>query len=581
MRWILLTLLLAGSFLYADCPDAKYLPSGYTTGMRIDFRKIGVYLERNGIDPQDLRFFQQPGSADGEKWLKDLQYTDVESVLVLTREREKDLIALVCFPSKAALSKIKRKLLAERKRVEEKSGKKFKFDEKTGEAEIDGGDVTFFSTTRSFVFGDAAAVTRYKANYREKKSQSSGLVGRLNESKAAIMISVDARALGKQDTRDLPDFAGLREIAAGTRAIEMQASLKDRPLITLGMVMKNAAMARRVSALFNVFKELGIQFSGNVHDRDARKALTSLLGRMQFRPKGRRAELSLKLNKLEQALLIAWIQNEISQSKERHANYQLALKQEEYCSDISAGRFKAEGLAKIKDINLRSSAGNYLLHCAASAGNAELVKAMLKRGAKADLLNQKDETAYDAAMNARQYALALSLLQRKEQQHPHEGLVALAKSAQEFRISSQAEGRKALRLKTALVYGEDTISTPEFTLADGSKTQFEFPWDKDNPLVHPARDGAVYDVVFTFDAFMQADKPASDGEESDGEESEAEKDDSQSLTGILVSATDPEYKAPAAEPAATEPNSENDDSTSYDSTTESEVSPPVDEFPEE
>jgi hypothetical protein len=97
MRWILLTLLLAGSFLYASCPDAKYLPSGYTTGMRIDFRKIGIYLERNGIDPQDLRFFQQPGSADGEKWFKDLQYTDVESVLVLTREREKDLIALVCF----------------------------------------------------------------------------------------------------------------------------------------------------------------------------------------------------------------------------------------------------------------------------------------------------------------------------------------------------------------------------------------------------------------------------------------------------------------------------------------------------
>ncbi len=92
MRRTLLTLLLSIGYLYADCPDAQYLPSGYTTALQLKMRQIGSYLEKQGIHPQDLRFFEPPGTSKSEIWLRNLKYSDVESIIALTREREKDML---------------------------------------------------------------------------------------------------------------------------------------------------------------------------------------------------------------------------------------------------------------------------------------------------------------------------------------------------------------------------------------------------------------------------------------------------------------------------------------------------------
>lgn len=546
--------------LAAECPDTRYLPGNYSTGARINLREIGNFLEKNGIEARDLKYLENPGAREGADWLKGVEYTDVESMVVLTREREKELIALVCFASEQKLSQARRKLFAEQKRLEQKSGKKFSFDEKTGEGVLDGGEASFFMTKRSFVLGDSKVVNQFKANYRKNQANSKGFVARLGETKAEILVSVDTQALGQTDTRDLPDFAGMREIAAQTRAFEMQLALKGRPQITASMVMTSSAMARRVSALFNVFKELAVQFSGNIDEREARKAVKSLLSRMEFRAKGKRAELNLKLSKLENALLIAWLAKEISEGKERHATYKVALEQELICREILSGQFAEAKAAKLSNINLRTSEGNYLLHCAAAAGNKDLVKTLSRRGAKAELINGKDESAYEAAFNAGHFSLAESLLPRKSAGEVHTALVSLAKKAPGLRVTAQADGRRTLRLKSPLEFEEDTIKL----------APFEFAWEKSNPLVHPPREGAVYEIVFTLDQFMEGEdsKPA-DGEDADAA---AKKD---GMNGNLVSAQDPEYKAePASEsPAETETPEGNEDASPTDGETDAEAEP--------
>ena len=543
--------------LAAECPDTRYLPGNYSTGARINLREIGNFLEKNGIEARDLKYLEKPGARDGADWLKGVEYTDVESMVVMTREREKELIALVCFASEQKLILARRKLFAEQKKLEQKSGKKFSFDEKTGEGVLDGGEASFFMTKRSFVFGDSKVVNQFKVNYRKNQANSKGFVARLGESKAEIMVSVDTKALGETNTRDLPDFAGMREIAAQTRAFEMQLALKGRPQITASMVMTSPAMARRVSALFNVFKELAVQFSGNIDEREARKAVTSLLSRMEFRAKGKRAELNLKLSKLENALLIAWLAKEISEGKERHATYKVALEQEQTCSDILSGKFADSKAAKLANLNLRTSEGNYLLHCAAAAGNKALVKTLTRRGAKTELINGKDESAYEAAFNAGHFDLAESLLPRKNAGSVHTALVSLAKKAPGLRLTAQADGRRTLRLKSPLEFSEDTIKL----------APFEFAWEKSNPLVHPPRVGAVYDIVFTLDQFMESE--AAEAEET---ETTANKG---GLNGNLVSAQDPEYKPePASEsPAETETPESSEEASPADTGTGTEAEP--------
>ncbi len=315
--------------------------------------------------------------------------------------------------------------------------------------------------------------------------------------------------------------------------------------------------------------------------------MVSLLSRVSLQPKGKKAEFKIQLSELEHSLLIAWIQNEIAQAKQRHKDYALALKQEEFCGQIKDGKFKTDQLSQVKSINLKSSAGNYLLHCAASAGNVELTKAMLKKGAKRDLRNNADETAYDAAMNAKKYDLAALLLEKKEPVRAHEAIRALAQATGELRISSQADGRKTIKLKTRLFYDSKQIRTPEFTLPDRSKESFVFDWDRDNPLIHPEREGAVYDVVFTYDGFVpQESAGAKENEEKDSDdvnepaEPESSHDDSVGaiFTGQLVSATDPEYKAPAVLENSESATSEENDTLPAD---EGEVLPPAEEQTEE
>lgn len=559
MRIALLPLLsISLSPLAAECPDTRYLPGNYSTGARINMREIGNFLEKNGIEARDLKYLEKPGARDGADWLKGVEYTDIESMVVMTREREKELIALVCFSSEQKLLLARRKLFAEQKRLEQKSGKKFSFDEKTGEGVLDGGEASFFMTKRSFVFGDSKVVNQFKDNYRKNQANSQGFVARLGESKAEIMISVDTKALGQTDTRDLPDFAGMREIVTHTRAFEMQLALKGRPQITASMVMTNSAMARRVSALFNVFKELAVQFSGNVNEREARKAVTSLLSRMEFRAKGKRAELNLKLNKMENALLIAWLAKEISEGKERHATYKVALEQEQICNEILSGKFAQTRAAKLKNLNLKTSEGNYLLHCAAAVGDKELVKTLIKHGAKAELINGKDESAYEAAFNAGHFGLSESLLPRKGALDVHRALVSLAKRAPGLHLTTQADGRRVIRLKSPLEFGEDTIKLEPF----------EFAWDKSNPLVHPPREDAVYDVVFTLGQFMESEEANTD--DAEDEDVTANKN---GLNGTLVSAQDPEYKAePESEsPTETETVGDNEDASSTDRETGAEA----------
>ena len=133
MRYALLFLTAVTlSPLAAECPDTRYLPGNYSTGARINLREIGNFLEKNGIEASDLKYLEKPGARDGADWLKGVEYTDVESMVVMTREREKELIALVCFANEQKLSLARRKLFAEQKKLEQKSGKKLSFDDKTG-----------------------------------------------------------------------------------------------------------------------------------------------------------------------------------------------------------------------------------------------------------------------------------------------------------------------------------------------------------------------------------------------------------------------------------------------------------------
>jgi hypothetical protein len=117
---LLLLATMSFSPLAAECPDTRYLPGNYSTGARINLREIGNFLERNGIEARDLKYLEKPGARDGADWLKGVEYTDVESMVVLTREREKELIALVCFASEQKLSQARRKLFAEQKRARTK-----------------------------------------------------------------------------------------------------------------------------------------------------------------------------------------------------------------------------------------------------------------------------------------------------------------------------------------------------------------------------------------------------------------------------------------------------------------------------
>ncbi|HNL55801.1 MAG TPA: hypothetical protein PKI36_15430, partial [Turneriella sp.] len=128
------------------------------------------------------------------------------------------------------------------------------------------------------------------------------------------------------------------------------------------------------------------------------------------------------------------------------------------------------------------------------------------------------------------------------------------------RLTAQADGRRTLRLQSPLEFSEDPINL----------APFEFAWEKSTPLVHPPRVGAVYDIVFTLDQFMESEETkVADAEET---EATANKGD---LYGNLVSAQDPEYKPePASEsPAETETPEGSEEASPADTGTGTEREP--------
>jgi hypothetical protein len=176
------------------------------------------------------------------------------------------------------------------------------------------------------------------------------------------------------------------------------------------------------------------------------------------------------------------------------------------------------------------------------------------------LINANDESAYEAAFNNGHFDLAETMLPVKSDKALHRALSNLAKKDPKMRLTAQADGRRTIRLKSPLEFDEDTIKL----------AAFEFNWDKSNPLVHPPREGAVYDIVFTLDQWIPAEEPS----EGESETADADTTTSDSFKGTLVSAQDPDHKPESQPtgsddtPAAIDENSETDAETG-----EAEITP--------
>lgn len=547
--------------LFAECPESAYLPAGYKHGMKINFREIAAFLTRHGIEANELRYLEAPGVRASENWIAGLDYADIDSAIMLTRKRADDSIGLICFNSAATLTRFKKAALQEQANLAKRSGKKLDIDEKRGTVDLAEGNARLMFTGRAIVFGRKEAVAIFSKNLANKsKSDSANFGG----DKAQIFLRVDSDTFGNKDTRDIPDFGGLRQIALEMRGVQMQFRLKGEPQLTLGLVMSSKSMAMKVAALLSVYKELALGFSGAIDDRQARKAVTSLLHRIKFTPRGKNAEMKLQFQKFETALLIAWLQSSISDGKKRHAEHKEAIVQEQICSNLIAGKSNAAEISKVSQVNLRTSSGNYLVHCAASGGNLALVSQLRKKGADVNLQNGKDETAYDAAFNARQFAVAESLLNAEHEKKLHRALLPLAKTDKTMRLSSQTDGQLLIKVKTLLDRQDNdehhTASPPMMVLPDGGKSGFELKFEAENPLVHPARDGAVYETTFTVRMRPEKAEPMpaltnADGENEPTPEAQVvaeEISDSPIIQGILLSARDPQYKEPVIPTASEE-----------------------------
>ena|GEM_PF-4583625 len=548
--------------LFAECSESAYLPAGYKHGMKINFREIAAFLTRHGIEANELRYLEAPGVRAAENWIAGVDYADIDSAIMLTRKRADDSIGLICFNSASTLTRFKKAALQEQANLAKRSGKKLVIDEKLGIVDLADSNARLLFSGRAIVFGRKEAVAIFSKNLASKNTSDSAKFG---NDKAQVFLSVDSDTFGHKSSNDIPDFGGLRQIALDMRGVEMQIRLKGEPQFTLGLVMSSKAMAAKVAALLSVYKELALGFSGAIDDRQARKAVTSLLHRIKFTPRGRNAEMKLQFQKFETALLIAWLQSSISDGKKRHADYKEALVQEQICSNLIAGKSTAAEVSKVSHVNLRTTSDNYLVHCAASGGNLALVSQLRKKGADLNLQNGKDETAYDAAFNARQFSVAESLLSDEREKRIHRALIPLATTDKAMRISSQTDGHLLVRVKTKLDRQDSdngkVASPPMLVLPDGGKAGFELKYESENPLVHPHGEGATYEVTFTVRARREKAEPLPATINSDGEnEPAADEQPNETaeeipsgpiILGTLLSARDPEYKEPVA-PAASE-----------------------------